>query len=208
MARLLRPVVAIAALMLAAGTTWAQDIKIAVVGPLTGSNAALGEQMKRGAEMAVADINKKGGVLGQKLALTIADDACDPKQAAVRPMTWSAKGRLSPGITARRLDPGLGRLRRSRCLADHPGFDQPGLTDDALPRMAQRVPGVRPRRCPGPGCWQVLADHYKDKKIDHHDKTAYGRPGRREEGRQRPRAKEVMYRRSTRGRISWRWSAS
>src|SRR5208283_3364000 len=69
------------ALTLSAGLAVAQDIAIAVVGPLTGSNAALGEQMKRGAEMAVADINKKGGVLGKKLELIMADDACDPKQA-------------------------------------------------------------------------------------------------------------------------------
>src|SRR5258705_11988226 len=59
----------------------AQDIAIAVVGPITGSNAALGEQMTRGAKMAVADINAKGGVLGKKLNLILADDACDPKQA-------------------------------------------------------------------------------------------------------------------------------
>ena len=29
----------------------------------------------------MADINAKGGVLGQKLVLNIGDDACDPKQA-------------------------------------------------------------------------------------------------------------------------------
>jgi branched-chain amino acid transport system substrate-binding protein len=81
MARLLRPVAIAAALLLAAGTARAQDIKIAVVGPITGSNAAIGEQMKRGGQMAVQDINAKGGVLGKKLALEIADDACDPKQA-------------------------------------------------------------------------------------------------------------------------------
>src|ERR1700757_1343721 len=70
-----------AALALGAGAASAQNIPIAVVGPITGSNAALGEQMKRGAEMAVADINAKGGVLGKKLDLILADDACDPKQA-------------------------------------------------------------------------------------------------------------------------------
>jgi len=70
-----------AALAAAAGLANAQDIKIAVVGPITGSNAALGEQMTRGAKMAVADINAKGGVLGKKLDLILADDACDPKQA-------------------------------------------------------------------------------------------------------------------------------
>jgi branched-chain amino acid transport system substrate-binding protein len=37
--------------------------------------------MKRGAEMAVKDINAAGGVLGEQLTLEVGDDACDPKQA-------------------------------------------------------------------------------------------------------------------------------
>ena len=57
------------------------DIEIAVVGPLTGSNAAAGEQVRDGALQAVEDINAAGGVLGQKLHATLYDDVCDPKQA-------------------------------------------------------------------------------------------------------------------------------
>jgi branched-chain amino acid transport system substrate-binding protein len=66
---------------LLASPAFAADIQIGVAGPLTGSNAAAGEQMKIGAEQAVADINKAGGILGQKIKLNVADDACDPKQA-------------------------------------------------------------------------------------------------------------------------------
>ena len=54
---------------------------IAIVGPITGQYASFGAQMKNGGEMAVADINAAGGVLGKKLDLSIGDDACDPKQA-------------------------------------------------------------------------------------------------------------------------------
>ncbi len=68
------------ALTLAAAPAQAQ-IKIATAGPITGSNASFGGQLKIGAEQAVADINAKGGVLGKKLELTVGDDACDPKQA-------------------------------------------------------------------------------------------------------------------------------
>jgi len=57
------------------------QIKIAVVGPMTGQNAAFGQQFREGAEQAVADINATGGVLGQKLLLEVGDDACDPRQA-------------------------------------------------------------------------------------------------------------------------------
>ena len=62
-------------------TAFAQDITVAVAGPMTGSESAFGRQMKNGAEQAVADLNAGGGVLGKKLALEIGDDACDPKQA-------------------------------------------------------------------------------------------------------------------------------
>jgi branched-chain amino acid transport system substrate-binding protein len=57
------------------------DIQIGVAGPITGNYASFGQQLRLGAEQAVADINAKGGVLGQKLALSVGDDACDPKQA-------------------------------------------------------------------------------------------------------------------------------
>ena len=57
------------------------QIQIGVAGPLTGSNAAAGDQMKNGAVQAVADLNKAGGILGKQIQLTVADDACDPKQA-------------------------------------------------------------------------------------------------------------------------------
>jgi branched-chain amino acid transport system substrate-binding protein len=57
------------------------DIAIATAGPMTGQYAIFGDQMKRGAEMAVKDINAAGGVLGEQLTLEIGDDACDPRQA-------------------------------------------------------------------------------------------------------------------------------
>jgi branched-chain amino acid transport system substrate-binding protein len=60
---------------------FAQDITIAVAGPMTGSESAFGRQLKNGADQAVADLNEAGGVLGKKLVLFVGDDACDPKQA-------------------------------------------------------------------------------------------------------------------------------
>jgi branched-chain amino acid transport system substrate-binding protein len=68
------------AAVVAATPAFAQ-IKVASVGPMTGQYAAFGEQLRRGAEMAVKDINAAGGVNGQQLVLQIGDDACDPKQA-------------------------------------------------------------------------------------------------------------------------------
>lgn len=57
------------------------EIIVAVAGPMTGDLAAFGEQLKRGAEKAIADINAAGGVNGKQLKLEIGDDQCDPKQA-------------------------------------------------------------------------------------------------------------------------------
>jgi branched-chain amino acid transport system substrate-binding protein len=62
-------------------TAKADDITIAVAGPMTGDLAAFGEQLRRGSELAVKDINAAGGIGGKMLKLEIGDDQCDPKQA-------------------------------------------------------------------------------------------------------------------------------
>ncbi|MGB3503560.1 MAG: branched-chain amino acid ABC transporter substrate-binding protein [Mesorhizobium sp.] len=56
------------------------DITIGLIAPLTGPVAAYGDQVKNGAETAVAEINKAGGILGEQVVLKLADDAGDPKQ--------------------------------------------------------------------------------------------------------------------------------
>ncbi len=50
---------------LAVSTPVYADISISTVGPMTGQYASFGQQMKAGAELAVEDLNAKGGVLGQ-----------------------------------------------------------------------------------------------------------------------------------------------
>lgn len=60
---------------------YAEDINVALAGPITGPYAAIGDQLTRGAEAAVNDINAAGGILGRKLKLIVEDDVCDPKQA-------------------------------------------------------------------------------------------------------------------------------
>lgn len=62
-------------------TALAQDITVAVAGPMTGGESAFGRQLKNGADQAVADLNAAGGVLGKQLKLQTGDDGCDPKQA-------------------------------------------------------------------------------------------------------------------------------
>ena len=59
----------------------ADEIVIGVAGPMTGDLAVFGEQLKRGAEQAVADLNAEGGVLGKRVRLVVGDDQCDPRRA-------------------------------------------------------------------------------------------------------------------------------
>src|ERR1041385_2648573 len=56
------------------GAAWGQDLTVGVAGPMTGGEATFGRQMNNGAEMAVADINAAGGVLGKKLKLEAGDE--------------------------------------------------------------------------------------------------------------------------------------
>lgn len=83
---------ATAALLLTTAAAAQAQIHIATAGPMTGEYAAFGQQMKEGAEQAVADINKAGGVLGKQLVLDVGDDACDPKQAVSVANQLASKG--------------------------------------------------------------------------------------------------------------------
>ena len=71
---------ALAALGLASQPALA-ELPVAIAGPMSGQYASAGDQIRKGAEMAIADINARGGVLGEQLVLEVGDDACDPKQA-------------------------------------------------------------------------------------------------------------------------------
>ncbi len=59
----------------------ADNIRIALAGPVTGAVAQYGEMQFVGARMAIEQINKAGGVKGAQLEGVVYDDACDPKQA-------------------------------------------------------------------------------------------------------------------------------
>lgn len=54
-----------------------QEIKIGVVGTMTGPNSDLSVSGRRGVEMAVDEINAKGGILGRLITLVVKDDKND-----------------------------------------------------------------------------------------------------------------------------------
>ena len=59
------------------------EIKVAVAGPYTGSVAAFGEMIKRGAELKAKEINAAGGVNGKTLTLIFEDDTGKEKEASL-----------------------------------------------------------------------------------------------------------------------------
>jgi branched-chain amino acid transport system substrate-binding protein len=70
------------AVSLLVGGAAAQDsIKIGVTQPLTGAFAASGNYVAQGAKIAEEEINKAGGVLGNKLQLIIEDNKSNPTEA-------------------------------------------------------------------------------------------------------------------------------
>ena len=66
----------------AAGAATGKEFVIGYVTPETGRGAKLGESHKRGAAMAVDEINAKGDVAGGKLKVIFADGKCTPVEAA------------------------------------------------------------------------------------------------------------------------------
>lgn len=58
-----------------------ETIKIAYVGPITGSITQYGDMVKEGIVTAIEEINENGGINGKKVELISEDDSCEPKQA-------------------------------------------------------------------------------------------------------------------------------
>src|SRR5882724_13302976 len=77
---------------LALADTASAQVKLGIAGPLTGGSAAFGAQLKNGAEQAVEDINAAGGILGQKIVLSIGDDRADPKEGVSTANKFVADG--------------------------------------------------------------------------------------------------------------------
>ncbi|THB78134.1 MAG: branched-chain amino acid ABC transporter substrate-binding protein [Desulfobacteraceae bacterium] len=74
-------VLALFAAMVFAAPGFADTIKLGVGGVISGDLAPYGISSLRGCEVAVEDINAKGGILGKKVELLIGDDVCKPEIA-------------------------------------------------------------------------------------------------------------------------------
>jgi branched-chain amino acid transport system substrate-binding protein len=157
------------------GMAFADDVTVAVAGPMTGGESAFGRQMKNGAEMAVADINTAGGVLGKKLQLDVEDDACDPKQArSVAEKIGSAKIPFVAGhYCSSSSIPASEAYADGNVLQITPASTNPLFTERKLWNVA-RVCGRDDQQ--GLVAAQFIAKNYKGKNIAIlNDKTTYGK---------------------------------
>ena len=151
------------------------DITIGMAGPITGSEAAIGEQFRRGAVKAVEDINAKGGVLGQKLVIAIGDDACDPKQAVAVANEMASKkvpfvaGHYCSGSSI----PASEVYAETGILQISPASTNPKYTERGLPNVF-RVCGRDDQQ--GKAAAEYIAKHFKGKNVAIiHDKSQYGK---------------------------------
>jgi branched-chain amino acid transport system substrate-binding protein len=173
----MRRLVPLAVFMLAValGGPARAEVLIGMAGPITGKEAWYGEQMQRGAAAAVADLNAKGGVLGQQVQLTTADDFCDPEQAVAAARKLVSDGAVlvvghfcsGASIPASEVYAAAGVPQIS------PGSTNPMLTELGRAnvfRIQNRDDGV------GTGIGNYLADQWPDQKIAIlHDNTAFGK---------------------------------
>jgi branched-chain amino acid transport system substrate-binding protein len=157
------------------GAAFADDITVALAGPMTGSEAGTGQQIKNAAEIAVADINAGGGLLGKKLVLHIEDDACDPKQArSVAEKIANAKIPFVAGhICSSSSMPASEVYAESNVLQISQGSTNPLFTERKLWNVV-RVCGRDDQQ--GLVAAQYMAKAYKGKNIAIlNDKTTYGK---------------------------------
>jgi branched-chain amino acid transport system substrate-binding protein len=151
------------------------DIIIATVGPMTGQYASIGEQMRRGAEKAVMDINAAGGILGEKVILKVADDGCDPKQASLLARQLSNEGVVfvaghfcsSTSLAAADI------YEDQDVLMMTPASTNPALTQKKR-QMIFRLCGRDDQQ--GVVAADYMIKHFKGKKIAIvHDRSSYGK---------------------------------
>jgi len=170
--------IAAGAVLAAASFAQADDSKelvIAVAGPITGQYATFGDQMRRGAEAAVADINAAGGIDGKKLRIEVGDDACDPKQAVAVANDLYKKGVkfVAGHFCSGSSIPASAVYNEEGILQISPASTNPKLTEQGFENVF-RLCGRDDQQGAVAGAY--LAKFYKGKNIAIlHDKTAYGK---------------------------------
>ena len=174
MKKLMLTGVALAAGLAFAGAANA-EIKLGVAGPITGPNAAFGAQLTNGVEQAVDDINKAGGILGEKIVVSKGDDVSDPKQGVsvankfVGDGVKFVIGHFNSGVTI----PASTVYQDNGMLVITPSATNPKLTEEGKWNVF-RTCGRDDQQGAVAGAY--LLKDLKGKKVAIlHDKTTYGK---------------------------------
>lgn len=155
-------------------TAMADDIKVAVVGAMSGPIAQWGDMEFNGARQAIKDINAKGGIKGDKLVGVEYDDACDPKQAVavankiVNDGIKYVIGHLCSSST----QPASDIYEDEGILMISPGATNPELTQRGY-QYIMRTAGLDSSQ--GPTAAKYILETVKPQRIAIiHDKQQYG----------------------------------
>jgi branched-chain amino acid transport system substrate-binding protein len=177
-----------------AATATAQ-VKMGVIGPITGPNAAFGAQLKNGAEQAVADVNAAGGINGQKVDLQFGDDVSDPKQGVSVANKFAGDGvkfvvgAFNSGVTM----PSSEVFQENGILQNTPASTNPQVTERKMWNIF-RTCGRDDQQ--GAVAAAYIVKNMKGKKIAIvHDKTTYGKglADETKKGINKAGIKEVLY---------------
>ncbi|MDD3396039.1 MAG: ABC transporter substrate-binding protein, partial [Acidaminococcaceae bacterium] len=71
-------VVALGGALVGCGAKNDKEIKIGLLNEMTGGNATIGTAAANGAQMAIDELNAKGGLLGKQLKAVAADNKSEP----------------------------------------------------------------------------------------------------------------------------------
>jgi len=123
----------LAVLLVCCGCKEKEDaVRIGFFGPLTGPTAQAGQALRNGAQIAVDEINEKGGLLGKPVRLIEYDDKSSPEQAVKR------TARL---VQVDRVTAIIGSLHSGNILAAAPLIEQwktPTVGAGTSPRWLQQ----------------------------------------------------------------------
>ena len=150
------------------------DVKIGVAGPMTGANAAFGEQYMKGAQAAADAVNAAGGVNGEKIVPVKGDDACEPKQAVT----------VAKDLTNQKVAGVVGHFCSSSTIPASEIYDEAGIIaitpGSTNPQVTERGLSAMFRMCGRDDQQGIVAGDYivdvlKGKKVVVlHDKDTYG----------------------------------
>ncbi|HCS41882.1 MAG TPA: branched chain amino acid ABC transporter substrate-binding protein [Pseudomonas sp.] len=150
------------------------DVKIGVAGPMTGANAAFGEQYMKGAQAAADAVNAAGGINGEKIVLVKGDDACEPKQAVTvaKDLTNQKVAGVVGHFCSSSTIPASEIYDEAGIIAITPGSTNPAVTERGLSAMF-RMCGRDDQQ--GIVAGDYIVDVLKGKKVVVlHDKDTYG----------------------------------